>query len=515
MSNFRRNVSEQADPTLGETLSNSHIFQDTENTLNETASNVGKEKEQMEKSFRRNVSKVSGFEHLVWKSDKLDDGLRVSVNKNINILGIHTCETCQRIFCTRESYLTHDFDCVRNCEECGINFTDPLALQNHISEHQSHGEDDQSRTYTKAEFVSKFIKGLDKLKISCLACKRKIDKKSLNTHIQGSHAQVKNYKCSFCSESFYDPPRRSMHMKKKHSDKYRCSEGVCKAQFSKHASIVRHGKSAHNVHLKVKKSTLESIDPEIDIVKFVKVRNEILNPNPVEVRKQFAKKKTHTREEVQIREKSATPPVSSIELTFAELKEKYFEVRGFDTFCKICKCIFLAGSASIHAKNKHANSFPYLCALCDRGFYFANHRTAHMRRKHPKELYCHPCNQEFIKPAPFAEHMRKSHAKIVKVTDKEIDVPLSKLKFSLKALENSDENDSDCEIVSVVHPVAPVIKKEELIIKDEIIKEEVLADDSENYDEFDDNETNEDETEYSDTFNNDVSDFLISFYFIC
>lgn len=357
---------------------------------------------------------------------------RVSVEK-FNSLNstVFTCVSCDRIFCSKGSYLSHSFDCVHECIDCQIDFKSQVNFTAHFK--KMHNIDLEIvgsgvKTYTKDELIKSFITVNQAGRNGhCRACNMEFSNVLL--HMYANHATIDPFKCAFCKEKFRSRQKREAHMSQAHAGKYRCE--VCRTQFPKHNQLVTHMKMTHRRNTMVKKSQLETEDVSADKIDFVE---RLPGFKPTEASP--AKTTNSSEKEVKVELKIDAEVEESDDemLTNEEFRKKYLIIKNsYRGYCKGCKSEFSSHNIIYHMKTKHAKMLSHFCALCDEGFHVAQSRDTHMRLKHPNDFKCVTCRQQFLTSPDYAEHMKKSHSQNVAIVEhKQVDVPLADIRFGAK-----------------------------------------------------------------------------------
>lgn len=256
-------------------------------------------KKQAEKSFKL-FSDAVELSHqnfsTIHSTNKIHEDQRLNNTKtdeNLNnslitkIFGpsdkVYTCDFCHRIFVNKVALLKHDFDCLHDCAECGLSFDDEKIYTAHfLIEHninlnsndqvQNCNNDGEIETFTKKDFIRKFMKKRDDGRTRCQVCFSSMLTKGVSLHLRNVHSVIKTLKCPFCRENFFTRTSRVRHVSTKHPKNYRCEK--CCTQFVKYDNIVKHALMIHGKPTRVKMSPLEVADLRLDDdTKFVPKRS--------------------------------------------------------------------------------------------------------------------------------------------------------------------------------------------------------------------------------------------------
>lgn len=402
------------------------------------------------------------------------------------------CTKCNRIFVTSKSYLKHNFACVHSCKICKIDFKSELNFKVHYtkrhnldlmnddsateSENESKGKGATTATYSKDEFVKKFIKHHPD-GFRCKVCLVNIDKGYLGTHLSSHHLSSRPYKCSFCPDRFFNCSVRTNHMARVHPEEYKCE--LCDTQFCKHTHLENHCSSLHLTVTGVVKSTLEDVDPKPETFLYVERQSiELKTPNsrrkapikpmkhrpmvmdrkmksePKEVDDQNFEQSFSVADFLETEMVAYDAPVDvtndnndnddceleEIEATYTydEFIEKFVTKKSdSQLMCNPCgNNIILKSSFKTHIRNCHAVKPTYLCELCPRSFMKYEQRHRHMKESHINDFRCELCDKQYFHSKTFKEHMLYIHSEAVDIktlkTIDELDLPLDQTRFREK-----------------------------------------------------------------------------------
>lgn len=305
-------------------------------------------------------------------------------------------------------------------------------------------EETNTGAFSRDEFMSRFVRNLNKENRKCDACDKTISKNSLYNHLMRYHAMTLPFKCPFCDLRLERAQYRIRHIQMFHPDDYKCYE--CGLQFQTHAKFAEHMLVEHNSTEIPEKSDGEERDLSSNDIKYVMHRTSEEDwPEDEQVEQKPEVKVSHEFLKPWVKEE---PKGSSVvhdslieerpnygqELNYTDFKNKYVVDEDQSSLrCIPCDRVILRTSACAHLRLWHAITMCYNCEICPEGFQRVDYRQRHMKFSHPDDFKCEDCQLQFHRSTLYRQHMLENHLTKVDVkelkTKDEIDVPLENMKF--------------------------------------------------------------------------------------
>lgn len=136
--------------------------------------------------------------------------------------------------------------------------------------------------------------------------------------------------------------------------------------------------------------------------------------------------------------KMTTNEATTVEgsLPYQEFKNKYLRnVDGLTFECMPCNRMVIKTSVCAHLRLWHATKMMYNCEFCTLGFRRQDYRQRHMAAAHPDQLFCKPCQQQFVKTSMYVDHMKNDHKTSIQMRElkprDEVDIPLELMMFAI------------------------------------------------------------------------------------
>lgn len=414
--------------------------------------------------------------------------------------GMYFCQSCNIQFYRNSRYAKH----MKDQHEIEVDSSDQYDVDLNLSElrfvgyvnksqeedsslpsivHHDPDDEQESETpsvetndeeFTRDEFMSKFMKSVNKETRKCLACDKTMLKGSIYNHLMTYHAKTYLFKCPFCEVRLERAPTRIRHLQIFHPDDYKCHD--CGLQFQKHSQFVDHMMEEHNFEVTTPKAPGEERDLSSLDVKYVYQRPSeesndadennvsIETPKARRFSRRFSTLVTTPTEKFlkpKIKEEPKRPEYfmhsifgsekslleetpekvvpeesysSDSEYNYTDFKTRYVVDHDVSNVkCLPCNRPIIKTSVCAHLRLHHSIVSSYNCELCTDGFQRSDYRMRHMKHSHPDDYKCSYCNLQFYRSTLFREHMENYHKMSCNVpelkTKEEIDVPLETMKF--------------------------------------------------------------------------------------
>lgn len=424
--------------------------------------------------------------------------------------GMFYCQTCNIQFYRNSRYAKH----MKDLHEIEIDGTDEYEVdlclielkfspfikksqedeQNsslpsivHEPEPEVPEEAEPGEGMSRDDFLSEYIKIVNKDTRRCLACEKTIQKSSMYNHLMRYHALTPPFKCPFCDLRLERAPHRIRHLQIFHPDDYKCQ--ACGIQFQKHSTYVDHMMVEHNEVVTTpraegEKKDLSTLDikylpylsredsywqeeetsltdtsniPKAASTPLIKDGHFLKPPKAESTSSQKTKResflKPQIKEEpkdseysmehsifgsdhplVEVESAQARTNTKPTEYTYLHFKSRF--LGSFDSSnvkCLVCKKKILKTSVSAHMRLHHAITLSYNCELCPEGYQRSDYRQRHMKFAHEDDFKCGYCDLQFYRSVLYKQHMTEFHKMTFDVPElkkkEEIDVPLETMKF--------------------------------------------------------------------------------------
>lgn len=334
---------------------------------------------------------------------------------------------------------------------------------------------------TRDEFLSTYIKIVNKDTRRCIACDKTVQRSSMYHHLMRYHATTPAFKCPFCDLRMEKAPDRIRHLQVFHPDEYKCQ--TCGIQFQKYAPYVEHMIIEHNIVVRTPKAEGEEKDISSLDLKYLphlsreesywkedeNSMTEASKPRgastPLPKEATFLKPsrsdstssqkvdnflKPKVKQETKDIEYSlehsifgnSHPSVENqskakenqTEFSYLDFKTRFLApVDNLNVKCKVCVKKLLKTSVSAHMRLHHSITHCYNCELCPKGFQRADYRARHMKIAHEDDYKCGYCDTQFHRSVLYKTHMKDFHKMNFDIPElkkkEEIDVPLENMKF--------------------------------------------------------------------------------------
>ena len=380
---------------------------------------------------------------------------------------------------------------IKKYQEDNLNVVVPSIVHEPEVEEEEEEEEEEVKEKEKEaapgnelsrdEFLSTYIKIVNKDTRRCIACDKTMQKKSMYHHLMRYHATTPAFKCPFCDLRMERAPIRIRHLQIFHPDEYKCQ--TCGTQFQKHASYVEHMMIEHNEVVRTSKAEGEEKDLSSLDLKYLPYLSredsywqedensmtETSKPRgastPLPSETTFLKpsisdssysQKDGNFFKPQIKQEPKDidyslehsifgnnhPSVEDwpketskrTEYSYSDFKSRFLAPFDYHYVkCKVCAKKVLKTSVSAHMRLHHAITLCYNCELCPQGFQRSDYRARHMKLSHEDDFRCDYCDTQFHRSVLYKDHMKNFHKMNFDVPElkkkEEIDVPLENMKF--------------------------------------------------------------------------------------
>jgi KRAB domain-containing zinc finger protein len=197
------------------------------------------------------------------------------------------------------------------------------------------------------------------------------------------HTNIRDFNCNVCDENFKTMKALTSH-KKIHGDKkYTCD--TCYRSYPHRVSLIKHAEKAHDIDLNSKKNTTYECEHCIDkFTSLEKKRQHYLKHHPSF--KAFSCSLCGERYRY---------PLSLREHYKKIHENKHKQIQHYK--CDLCPTIVTTSKdLTEHHKQDHFGKTPYVCDICNIGFFSELGKTNHKKNQHEDKKLLDTNNQKTI-----------------------------------------------------------------------------------------------------------------------